>query len=126
MLDSLRVKNDNVFFQGCHELFENLEESNEIHEPKNYEKLTEIPQSYLLNLKKPDFKVIPFDYSKHVEEDFSQLPVLGPYQIDDSIYVGQFNKGKREGKAIQLWEDGSYFQGYFKENRVEGYGRLIH
>lgn len=62
-----------------------------------------------MNLTKPDFKVQPFDYSKNVDEDFSQLPVLGPYKIDDAIYVGQFNKGNREGKAIQLWEDGSYF-----------------
>lgn len=43
MLDSLKGKNDNIFFQGCHELFENLEDNNEIHEPKKFEKLSEIP-----------------------------------------------------------------------------------
>lgn len=42
---------------------------------------------------------------------------LGPYKLENgSIYVGEWRKGKKNGKGIQKWEDGSLYEGYWKDN----------
>ena len=43
------------------------------------------------------------------------------------IYIGEFNEKKqREGKGIQIWNDGSKYEGYWKNDKANGRGRLIH
>ena len=43
------------------------------------------------------------------------------------IYIGEFNEKKqREGKGIQIWNDGSKYEGYWKNDKANGWGRLIH
>ena len=32
----------------------------------------------------------------------------------------------RDGRGIQIWLDGSRYEGYWKNNKANGYGRLIH
>ena len=43
-------------------------------------------------------------------------------------YEGEWNKatGEREGKGIQVWADGSMYEGYWKNSKANGKGRLIH
>ena len=32
----------------------------------------------------------------------------------------------KDGKGIQIWPDGSQYEGYWKDNMAHGQGRLIH
>ncbi len=38
------------------------------------------------------------------------------YKSDGSLYIGEFQKGKAEGKGAYIFTDGSYYQGNFKDN----------
>jgi len=36
------------------------------------------------------------------------------------------NTGKKDGRGIQTWIDGSFYEGYWKNGMSNGRGRLIH
>ena len=43
------------------------------------------------------------------------------------IYTGEWNsKNQRQGKGSQCWNDGSMYEGYWKNDKANGKGRLIH
>ena len=44
------------------------------------------------------------------------------------VYEGQVNSntGKKDGRGIQTWIDGSFYEGYWKNGMSNGRGRLIH
>lgn len=43
-------------------------------------------------------------------------------------YEGQWNveTNQRDGKGVQIWADGSIYEGYWKNDKANGRGRLIH
>jgi len=42
-------------------------------------------------------------------------------------YEGQWNQeGKKDGRGIQIWVDGSLYEGYWNNDKANGRGRLIH
>ena len=43
-------------------------------------------------------------------------------------YEGEWTEedSKRHGKGIQVWPDGSVYEGYWKHDKASGRGRLIH
>jgi hypothetical protein len=43
-------------------------------------------------------------------------------------YEGEWLSGRdvRDGRGIQIWSDGSRYEGYWRNNRAHGKGRLIH
>ena len=45
-----------------------------------------------------------------------------------SVYIGQWNikTKQKEGKGCQLWQDGSKYEGYWRNNMANGQGRLVH
>lgn len=90
------------------------------------------------------------DYSKYIELDkcclsehdlldvINSYPILGdkfeveirkPVEYEDgSIYYGEWLKksNNRHGRGIQLWEDGTKYEGYFQNNRANLKGKLTH
>ena len=56
------------------------------------------------------------------------LKKRGPYELDNgAIYVGEWTAdGQRHGQGIQVWKDGSKYEGYWKHDMANGKGRLIH
>lgn len=48
--------------------------------------------------------------------------------LDGTCYVGQWRPGTsiREGRGCQVWPDGSFYEGYWKDNKAHFYGRLVH
>ena len=45
------------------------------------------------------------------------------------MYVGEWtvgNQSVREGRGVQVWPDGSLYEGYWSENKANYYGRLLH
>lgn len=54
----------------------------------------------------------PFKFTVQQLPEDENLPVLGPYQIEnDIVYIGQWKNGVRHGKGKQLWKDGSLYEG---------------
>ena len=45
-----------------------------------------------------------------------------------AVYQGQWNPTtqEREGLGVQIWSDGSRYEGLWKNGMANGYGRLIH
>ena len=43
-----------------------------------------------------------------------------------SILQGKLVEKKPHGAGIQVWPDGSLYEGYFAGGCINGYGRLIH
>lgn len=52
----------------------------------------------------------------------------GPVQLENgAVYIGEWNDTlERHGKGTQVWCDGSKYEGYWKRDRANGKGRLIH
>ena len=46
----------------------------------------------------------------------------------ECIYKGEWNKKKssRDGRGILIWPEGIYYFGYLHDDKINGYGRLIH
>jgi hypothetical protein len=49
----------------------------------------------------------------------------GPYQYRDGIYYGNFSKGMRHGKGIFLFNDGTYYDGFWINDGMYSMGRII-
>ena len=52
-----------------------------------------------------------------------------PLKLENNIiYIGEWdiNFFTRHGRGIQIWPDGSYYKGYWENNKAEGEGEFIH
>lgn len=56
------------------------------------------------------------------------IKTKGPFESDNgAVYLGQWNKyGVRQGKGMQIWPDGSKYEGIWDNDMANGKGRLIH
>jgi len=73
----------------------------------------------------------PFDFSLNPPHDirYPSLEQRPAVMVDEEvIYEGQWVKGTniREGRGLQIWQDGSIYEGWWKANKANGRGRLIH
>ena len=50
----------------------------------------------------------------------------GKSYIFQNILSRLVDQDIREGRGIQIWLDGSRYEGYWKNNKANGKGRLIH
>ena len=73
-------------------------------------------------------KLGKFDYDQPASPSAKNLIERGPYELDNgAIYVGEWTKeGLRHGRGLQVWKDGSKYEGYWKQDMANGKGRLIH
>jgi len=69
-----------------------------------------------------DYEPAPADYNsiQRVEEEKKTLD-------NGAQYEGEWDQqGKKDGKGVQIWVDGSLYEGYWKNDKANGRGRLIH
>ena len=59
-------------------------------------------------------------------EEREQRPMVR--LANGSSYLGEWRVGSqvREGRGVQVWPDGSLYEGYWKGNKANIYGRLLH
>lgn len=63
-----------------------------------------------------------FIFDQPVNKDAPKVILRGPYELDNgAVYHGEWSiEGLREGKGIQIWKDGSKYQGYWSNDRANG------
>ena len=73
-------------------------------------------------------EIIPFQFDEDESQYGQDLISRGPYEIDNrAIYHGQWSQeGLRHGRGLQIWPDGSKYEGYWQNDMANGRGRLIH
>jgi hypothetical protein len=71
-------------------------------------------------------KLSPMDLSPYLSLEMIDLPVLGPYMLNNgATYLGQFMHGLKHGRGRMVFPDGSVFEGIFKKDLFDGFGRLV-
>lgn len=79
-------------------------------------------------------KLGDFKYNNSKEEepfglDAKNIEKRKMVTFDHGIkYLGEWNKitELKEGKGLQIWPDGSQYEGFWKRNMANGRGRLVH
>lgn len=69
-----------------------------------------------------------FEYDEDEAQYGPDLIERGPYELDNgAIYKGFWSReGLRQGRGVQVWHDGSKYEGYWSNDMANGRGRLIH
>ena len=69
-----------------------------------------------------------FLYDEDSSSQWGKVQEKQAYELDNgAIYVGFWNSdGYRHFRGIQIWPDGSKYEGYWKSDMANGKGRLIH
>ena len=118
---------DNPNSQGQPQNEDKLEYPPSAHRPPGRE-LAEVPDFSNAETRATELRLGAFKYEKSPEKEDYTLGERGPYELDNSaVYIGQWsNMGMRHGRGIQLWPDGSKYEGYWKNDMANGKGRLIH
>jgi hypothetical protein len=69
-----------------------------------------------------------YNYSTNEHDGVARV-LKGPLQYENGIiYKGKWNISEdcKDGQGVQVWPDGSKYEGYWKYNQANGQGRLIH
>jgi hypothetical protein len=80
----------------------------------------------LLQSKKADLGAFVFDSD---EKEFGQREKKPSKTLDNgALYDGEWLVGTqtKQGRGMQIWPDGSLYEGYWKNGKANGNGRLIH
>lgn len=97
-----------------------------------HSQLLELPESRI-----PDYSTVAtrtaestlgrFVYNEDLSE-FGCVQRYGPVELEShAIYEGYWNtEQQRHGEGVQMWSDGSKYEGYWREDKANGLGRLIH
>lgn len=95
---------------------------------EDVKEIDRIPDYSNAATKKTEQKMGAFNYDQDHLFDENDLIDRGPYELDNgAIYKGQWSReGLRYGRGVQMWTDGSKYEGYWKSDMANGRGRLIH
>lgn len=69
-----------------------------------------------------------FQYDDTINYE-NDLIEVGPMQLGNgAVYIGTVTKkdNLREGRGVQIWKDGSKYEGHWFQDCAKGPGRLIH
>lgn len=91
--------------------------------------LSELPDYSSYATRETEKMLGPFVYDMDDKILFDlEIITRGPYELDNgAIYQGQWTKdGLRHGRGLQIWKDGSKYEGYWSNDMANGKGRLIH
>jgi hypothetical protein len=73
-----------------------------------------------------DFVIEEKEIIKCIEDEKHKLRNFTIEYDDGSIYYGYYNREwERQGYGILIFPDGSKYQGFFKNNKMHGRGRLV-
>ena len=87
-----------------------------------------MPDFSTMTTKEMEERLGKFVFHPTEHNDEKVLIKKGPVELDNGcFYMGEWNVDcQREGRGVQIWRDGSKYEGHWKNDQVNGYGRLIH
>ena len=69
----------------------------------------------------------PFIYDADLNDGVDVFRKSAVELDNGAVYIGEWTSDNlRHGKGIQIWTDGSKYEGYWRSDRANGKGRLIH
>lgn len=70
----------------------------------------------------------PFNYEPAMRSDGQRRIKRPLITLDNGAeYEGEWDEqGRKDGRGVQIWVDGSLYEGYWKNDKANGRGRLIH
>ena len=73
-------------------------------------------------------KLGPYHLSSVRDQTLQTLQTRGPVEMENgAIYTGSWNNdNQRQGLGLQVWKDGSVYEGQWAADKANGRGRLIH
>ncbi|CDW74250.1 morn repeat protein [Stylonychia lemnae] len=89
---------------------------------------TSTPLSIINDTSIDSIKKISISGNRQEKQSNSQLEIVFNYrQSNGMLYGGQFNNKaqQKDGYGIQIWPDGSKYEGFWKKGLANGYGRFI-
>jgi hypothetical protein len=118
---------DRQQFKNINHLKADTHECNSI---KSIKTIQEIPYNKISDFLNPSTSKLltqlgPFHFNSDQNPSF---PIKGPVLVDSqAIFIGQWDeKGFRHGQGTQYWPDGSIYEGEWENDKANGRGRLIH
>lgn len=93
----------------------------------NLVEIESFPDYSTPKIRKIERKLGPFKYDRRVQEK-EAIKQRGPIRFSNmSVYLGEWNMyDEKHGKGIQVWDDGSKYEGYWKYDKPNGKGRMIY
>ena len=65
------------------------------------------------------YKLLPIEYVYKNDNNDDAF-------IDESVYIGEYKKGLKEGKGTLYLKNGDKFVGNYQHGRAYGYGKYIY
>lgn len=97
-------------------------------ESKNIREIQgQIPDYSNVATREAEKKFGQFKYDADFSDEFQRIR-RGAVELENgAIYIGEWSeRGERHGKGVQIWNDGSKYEGYWRGDKANGKGRLIH
>ena len=99
----------------------------EISQRETFEINEDIPDYSNLQTKAAEKRCGMFIYSEKKENSVKTIMKKPMFLENGAVYIGEWSENnERHGRGIQLWNDGSKYEGYWKNDKANGTGRLIH
>jgi len=78
-----------------------------------------------MRMKLGDFRYTEFEFEKSLGQREKRTAIV---LANQARYEGEWLVGTdiRQGKGMQVWPDGSMYEGYWKDSKANNKGRLIH
>lgn len=91
-------------------------------------KLDQLPSWSNAAIKAAESKAGEFQYpTNYLATDLKVIDLPPTELSNNAVYFGQWSEdGMREGRGVQIWRDGSKYEGYWSNDKAQGPGRLIH
>ena len=127
--DNYIIKSDNEMNNNItYKLGESTQTEDKLKKEKDYRLEKEFREIRTDKINEDDYNKLIIEYG--CINDGVEVEKRPPqeYIKDKVIYYGEWDKDKniRHGRGIQIWEDGSKYIGYWKEDKACGKGKLYH
>lgn len=71
----------------------------------------------------------PFDWTIQEMSDGKKREIKPICVLENgAVYQGEWlvDENQKDGRGVQIWPDGSRYDGFWRDGMANGYGRLVH
>ena len=66
-------------------------------------------------------------HQHEIDDEVKEFESLAPknYPNEKALYKGDLVNDKREGRGLQIWKDGTVYMGEWRNDKINGKGKII-